>query len=97
MERIRKAARCVHQVVCLVMSASEQTPEGRPPTANTHALTGTVDIANINQSTALAVCRVTLAGTAETGAGGRQPSFDPIRFNAKACWATRKRDAWQHA
>lgn len=32
--------------------------------------------------TALAACRVTLAGAAETGAGGRHATFDPIRHVA---------------
>src|SRR5690606_34318802 len=42
------------------------------------------------QKIAIAACRVTLAGAAVTGAGGWQPSFDPIQ---NACWATRKREA----
>lgn len=32
-----------------------------------------------SSQTALAACRVALAGAAETGAGRRQPPFDPIR------------------
>ncbi|MTD33410.1 hypothetical protein [Paludibacterium denitrificans] len=32
--------------------------------------------------TALAACRVMLAGAAETGAGGRHATFDPIRHAA---------------
>lgn len=46
---------------------------------NTHTSKDMREGANLLY-TALAACRVTLAGAAETGAGGRHVPFDPIRL-----------------
>lgn len=53
---------------------------GIAQTANckTHMSKDTRRVANLSY-TALAACRVTLAGAAETGAGGRHATFDPLR------------------
>ena len=65
----RRLARCVF----------DEGVSGRPPTANTYTSKDTRRGANPSY-TALAACRITLAGAAETGAGSRHASFDPI------CW-----------
>ena len=58
-----------------------RTLEGRKgQTANckSHTSKDTREVANLSY-TALAACRITLAGAAETGARSRHASFDPIR------------------
>lgn len=46
----------------------------------THTSKDTREVANLS-NTALAACRITLAGAAETGARSRHASFDPIRVS----------------
>lgn len=77
-------ARC--SALCLFTQMRRQNA-GRQP-ANTHMSKDTRKAANFSY-TALAACRVTLAGAAEMGAYGRHAMLDPIYFRG---WATRKRE-----
>jgi hypothetical protein len=76
-------------------------PPGRAQRADrqlqiTHTSKDMREVANLS-NTALAACRVMLAGAAETGARSRHASFDPIRVFSARCWATRTREARQRA